>query len=288
MSWSADGKTVYFALRVAGTTEPLSTNLDIWSAPADGSAAPVNLTAANQATDNLPTVSPDGRSLAWFAMKRPGFEADRQVLMLRDLATGQVRSLTEGWDRSVGSIAWSPDLKRIYVTAQDTQENPLFAVDPATGKVTRLTQAGHVSAVVPTPKGAVVAINSLTAPDDFYAVAATGKGKPARLTAVNATKLAGIDMPTVSRFSFTGANNDTVWGYAVKPYGSTGKVPVAFMVHGGPQGSSDNSWSYRWNPRCSPAPAMASSRSISMGPPATVRPSPIRSATIGAAGRSTI
>lgn len=153
VSWSADGKTVYFALRVAGTTEPLSTNLDIWSAPADGSAAPVNLTAANQATDNLPTVSPDGRSLAWFAMKRPGFEADRQVLMLRDLATGQVRSLTEGWDRSVGSIAWSPDSKRIYVTAQDTQENPLFAVDPATGKVTRLTQAGHVSAVVPTPKG---------------------------------------------------------------------------------------------------------------------------------------
>ncbi len=246
VSWSADGKTVYFALRIAGTTEPLSTNLDIWSAPADGSAAPVNLTAANQATDNLPTVSPDGRSLAWFAMKRPGFEADRQVLMLRDLATGQVRALTESWDRSVGSIAWSPDSKRIYVTAQDTQENPLFAVDPATGKVTRLTQQGHVSAVAPTPKGVVIAMNSLTAPDDFYAV--SGKGKPARLTSVNAAKLAGIDMPTVTRFSFTGANNDTVWGYAVKPAGSTGKVPVAFMVHGGPQGSSDNSWSYRWNP----------------------------------------
>jgi len=91
----------------------------------------------------------------------------------------------------------------------------------------------------------VFAMNSLTAPDDFYKLA--GK-KPVQLTAVNKDKLAGIDMPAVTRFNFAGANGDTVWGYAVKPHGSTGKVPIAFMVHGGPQGSSNNSWSYRWNP----------------------------------------
>ena len=60
--------------------------------PRDGSAPPVNLTDANDGTDNLPTVSPDGRTLAYFAMARPGYEADRQVLKLRDLATGQVRA----------------------------------------------------------------------------------------------------------------------------------------------------------------------------------------------------
>ena len=245
VDWSADGRTVYFALREAGRIEPLSTNLDIFAAPADGSGAPVNLTDANDGTDNLPTVSPDGRSLAYFAMARPGYEADRQVLMVRDLASGQVRALTQGWDRSVGSIAWAANGKTIYVTADDTQETPVFAVDAASGKVTRLTQQGHVSGVVPTAKGLVFAMNSLTAPDDFYRL--SGK-KSVRLTSVNADKLAGIDMPTVTRFSFTGANNDTVWGYAVKPAGSTGKVPVAYMVHGGPQGSSNNSWSYRWNP----------------------------------------
>jgi dipeptidyl aminopeptidase/acylaminoacyl peptidase len=245
VSWSADGKTVYFALREAGRIEPLSTNLDIFAAPADGSAAPTNLTVDNKGMDNLPTVSPDGRSLAWFAMARAGYEADRQVLMLRDLASGKVRALTAGWDRSVGSIAWSPDSKHIIVTAEDTQENPIWSVDPASGKVTRLTDTGNVTAVLPTAKGAVFSMNSLTAPDDFYQL--SGR-KIARLTAVNAEKLAGIDMPTVTRFSFAGANNDTVWGYAVKPAGSTGKVPIAFMVHGGPQGSSNNSWSYRWNP----------------------------------------
>ncbi|WP_093332854.1 alpha/beta hydrolase family protein [Sphingomonas rubra] len=246
VAWSPDGRTVYFALREAGRIEATSTNLDIFSAPADGSAPPVNLTADNDATDNLPTVSPDGRSLAYFAMKRPGFEADRQVLMIRDLGTGRARAVTEGWDRSVASIAWAPDGRSLYVTADDVQETPLFRVDAATGKVTRLTGEGHVSAVAVTPKGAVVAMNSLVAPDDFYAV--TRPNRVQRLTSVNADKLAGIDMPTVSRFSFTGANNDTVHGYAVRPAGSSGKVPIAFMVHGGPQGSSNNSWSYRWNP----------------------------------------
>ena len=195
--------------------------------------------------DNLPTASPDGKYLAYFAMKRPRYEADRQVLMLRDLATGQTRALTEAWDRSVGSIAWSPDGKMLYVTAEDTQENPVWTVDLKTGKPTRLTQLGNVSAVAPTARGMVYAMNSLTAPDDFYWRA--GK-RTTRLTNVNADRLAEVDMPTVTRFNFKGANNDTVWGYAVKPYGSTGKVPVAFMVHGGPQGSSNNSWSYRWNP----------------------------------------
>jgi dipeptidyl aminopeptidase/acylaminoacyl peptidase len=247
VSWSADGKTLFFALREAGRIEPLSVNLDIFAAPADGSAAPTNLTDANDGMDNLPTASPDGKYLAWFAMKRPGYEADRQVLMIRALASGQVRALTEGWDRSVGSIAWSDDSKTIYVTAEDTQEVPIFAVDLKSGKPTRLTQEGSVSAVVPTTKGLVYAMNSLTAPDDFYWL--SGK-KSARLTSVNADKFAGIDMPTVTRFNFTGANNDKVWGYAVKPAGLAdgAKAPIAFMVHGGPQGSSNNSWSYRWNP----------------------------------------
>ncbi|MBC9031633.1 S9 family peptidase [Sphingomonas sp. JC676] len=248
LSWSADGKTIFFALREAGRIEPLSTNLDIFSAPADGSAAPTNLTPDSDGMDNLPTASPDGKWLAYFSMKRPTYEADRQVLMLRNLATGEVRALTEAWDRSVGSITWSPDSRQIYVTAEDTQQVPLWSVDLKGGTPVRLTGEGAVSAVVPLGnRGVIYSMNSLTAPDDFYKL--VGKAMPMRLTEVNAEKLAGIDLPTVTRFSFTGANNDTVWGYAVKPASlKDGKAPIAFIVHGGPQGSSNNSWSYRWNP----------------------------------------
>ena len=253
---SVDGNTVYFALREAGRIEPTSTNLDIFAAPADGSAAPTNLTADNHGTDNLPTLSPDGRSLAYFSMARAGYEADRQVLKVRDLATGATRAVTAAWDRSVGSIAWAKDGKSILVTADDVMEGPVFRVDVATGKVTRLTGNGHAGNVLPLAGGgALYTLNSVMAPDDLYRVDA--KGKSAQLTAVNRDLLAQLDPVTFEKFKFTGANGDTVWGMKLKPAKATGKLPIAFVVHGGPQGSFGNGWSYRWNPRLFSAPGYA-------------------------------
>ena len=53
------------------------------------------------------------------------------------------------------------------------------------------------------------------------------------------------------QFSFKGANGDTVYGWIVKPAGFEPgkKYPVAFLIHGGPQGSFDNEFHYRWNPQ---------------------------------------
>ncbi|RVT89488.1 alpha/beta hydrolase family protein [Sphingomonas crocodyli] len=248
IAWSPDGKTIYFALREAGRIESLSTNLDIFSVPADGSTAPVNLTADNKATDTSPTVSPDGRWLAWAAMKRPGYESDKLTIMLRDLQTGQVRALTDSWDRSAGSIDWSKDGRSLYVTAQDTGDDPLFRIDIADGKPWRLTGAGTAGTVVPTGKGVIYTLNTLTAPNDFWRI--QGRAMPMQLTHVNAAKLDGIDWPTIEHFSFKGAKGDTVWAYALKPAGTPegAKVPMAFLIHGGPQGSFGNGWSYRWNP----------------------------------------
>jgi dipeptidyl aminopeptidase/acylaminoacyl peptidase len=256
LAFSPDGRTVYFALREAGRIESTSTNLDIFQAPSDGSAPPINLTDANDGMDNLPTVSPDGRTLAYFAMARPTYEADRQVLMLRDLASGKTRALTQNWDRSVGSIAWSHDGKNLLVTAEDTLEQPVWRVDAASGKVTRLTGDGHFDNVHPLAGGgAIVTMNSVMAPDDLYRLDAGGR--VSRLTDVNHDLLAQLDPVTFHKFSFTGANNDRVWGWTLKPANITAKLPIAFLVHGGPQGSFSNSWSFRWNPRLFTAPGYA-------------------------------
>jgi dipeptidyl aminopeptidase/acylaminoacyl peptidase len=247
IAWSADGKTVYFALREAGRIEATSTNLDIFAARADGSTPPVNLTAANKATDNFPAASPDGQWLAWAAMKRPTYEADRMVVYLRDLKSGAVHALTEGWDRSVESINWAPDSRSLYVTARDHFDRPIFRVDLA-GKVTRLTGGGSVSAVVPVAGRLVYALDSLTAPTDLFELDPNGKSR--RLTSVNAAKLSAVDMPEAIRFSFAGAGGDTLWGYALKPAGLAAgtKAPIAYLIHGGPQSTFGNGWSYRWNP----------------------------------------
>ena len=256
ISWSPDGRTLYFTLREAGRIEPVSTNLDIFAVPADGSAAPVNLTASNQATDTLPAASPDGRWLAYAAMRRPGYEADRQLLHLRDLRTGETRALTEQWDRSVGSIAWTPDSRSLLVTAQDVLDHPVYRIDARTGKVTRLTQAGSANNLVPLRGGgAVYTLSSIEKPDDLYRLGRSGRSE--RLTSVNADKLAELDPVSVERFSFAGAGGDRVWGQIVKPRNARGPLPVAFLIHGGPQGSFGNSWSYRWNPRLFSAPGYA-------------------------------
>jgi dipeptidyl aminopeptidase/acylaminoacyl peptidase len=253
---SPDGSTVFFALREAGRIEPLSTNLDIFQVPTNLSSRPVNLTDANDATDTLPTLSPDGKTLAYVAMARPGYESDRQVVQLRDVATGATRPLTQNWDRSVGSIEWTPDGKSLLVTAGDTLEEPVFRVDVASGKVTRLTREGHFGNVhALAGGGAIATMNSIFAPDDLYRIDA--KGRVTQLTAVNKPLLDQLDAVALKKFSFAGANNDTVWGWTLKPANTTAKLPISFLVHGGPQGSFANSWSYRWNPRLFTAPGYA-------------------------------
>ena len=266
LAFSPDGRTLYFALREAGRIEARSTNLDIFQVPTDGSAVPVNLTDANDGMDNLPTVSPDGRTLAYFAMARPTYEADRQILMLRDLATGEVRPLTQGWDRSVGSLEWAKDGRSLIVTAEDTLEQPVFRVDAATGAVTRLTRDGHFGNTHSLSDGSVLAtMNSIMAPDDLYRIGPNGS--LSQLTNVNGALLAQMDPVKFQKFNFKGANNDTVWGWTLKPVSNeiactrTGcpvpKLPIAFLVHGGPQGTFSNSWSYRWNPRVFTSPGYA-------------------------------
>ncbi|CAF3741291.1 unnamed protein product [Rotaria magnacalcarata] len=53
---------------------------------------------------------------------------------------------------------------------------------------------------------------------------------------------------SLETFSFIGANNETVWGWHIPPIKRINqKAPLTFLIHGDPQASCYNSWSYRWN-----------------------------------------
>lgn len=245
VSWTADSSAVLFALRAADANEAKSTNLDIFRSSLSANEV-VNLTTDNLGTDTTPAASPDGKYLAWTSMARATYEADRLVLKLMDIKTGKVTALTDKWDRSVGSLTWAADSKSLLVTAQDTLETPMFRVD-LKGKVTRLTERGHIGEVVPLKSGGIVySIDSFAGPADLVLMDA--KGKTTRLTNVNADALATLDPVNYQKFDFAGANGEQVFGQVVKPQGATGKLPVLLLVHGGPQGTFNNSWSYRWNP----------------------------------------
>ncbi|TAL73201.1 MAG: S9 family peptidase [Rhodanobacter sp.] len=249
-AFSPDGKTVYFGVRIAGVSEPWSTNFDIYQVSVDGNAAPVNLTAENKAWDAYPVPSPDGKTLYYLAMKVPGFEADRFGIMALDLATGAKREVDPKWDRSPGSMSISADGKTLYVTTDDEGQHPLFAVDAASGAVRKLVSDGAVGGYSMAGSRVLLARNDLKRPNDLYTVDADGKALK-QVTHYNASMLANAHEGDAEFFTFKGWNHETVQGYVVKPVGyQAGKTyPVAFIIHGGPQGAMTNSWSYRWNPQ---------------------------------------
>ena len=245
-----DGSTVVFAAKVVGREAAWSTDVDLWAAPSDGSAAPRCLTEANPAYDNGPVFSPDGKRLAWTAMARPGYESDRQRVTVLDWPAGEARVLTEGWDRSAGGLAWSADGKTLYTSASHVGNQANFAIDAASGAVTLLVEKG--SNGTPSPAGGrlVYAHDDLKMPVELFTCAPDGSDvRP--LTTLNAARVAAARMGDYEQFGFTGAHGDTVHGFVMKPadFEAGRKYPVAFLIHGGPQGSFGDHFHYRWNPQ---------------------------------------
>ena len=108
-------------------------------------------------------------------------------------------------------------------------------------------------------------LNSVMAPDDLYRVDA--KGKVTQLTNVNRDLLAELDPVSFEKFSFTGANNDKVWGFKLKPAGRNAaascRSPSSSMAVR--RAASATAGPIAGTRGCSRRPAMRWSASISMG-----------------------
>ena len=249
-AWSADGKQVAMSVRQANREEPWSTNFDIWLVNADGSGAR-NLTAENPAWDAGPVFSADGKTLYYRAMARPGFEADRFALMAMDMASGKTREIASKWDASADGISLSADGKWIYTTAQELGRHPLFRVSLANGEVESVVKDGSVSSFDLAGPTLAISRNSMKSGDVIYTSSADGKAPLRAITPSAGEMLPDVAWGEYEQFNFIGWNNETVHGYVVKPwnYEAGKKYPVAFLIHGGPQGSFGDGWSYRWNPQ---------------------------------------
>jgi len=265
-----------------------STNNDLWivpvsvgagDSPAQVLAKTKNITADNPASDSTPLYSPDGRYIAYRAQQRPGYESDRFRLMLYDRKTGEKKDLTEDFDHWVGSFVWASDSKTIYFSAEHERHSLIYAVGTARTAGTDRTRTEYLRrvlvggfdddvAVTPDGKKLVFTRMSIAAPNEIYAADASGEGCPARtgdvdhgkencslnkdwpLSHINDQLLSQIGMSDGEPFSFTGAHEDWVEGFLVKPpnFDASKKYPVKFLIHGGPQGAWGDDWSYRWNP----------------------------------------
>ena len=246
---SKDGKEVVFSAKMVGREDAWSTNMDLWQVPADGTAKPRSITSTNPAEDSAPLFSPDGSRLAYFAMTRPGYESDRRRIVVMDWKTKVARVLTDAWDRSPADLAWSRDGKTLFASADHLGRRALFAISAADGRATPLPPDGTNRAPTVAANRLLWLHDSLRAPAELWSAGLDGNGARA-LTHLNDARVANVTWGEPEQFTFAGAKGEKVYAWIVKPPALKpgARVPVAFLVHGGPQGSFGDHFHYRWNP----------------------------------------
>ncbi|HEY7114667.1 MAG TPA: S9 family peptidase [Thermoanaerobaculia bacterium] len=246
---SPDGKDLLFTAN-PDKVEAVSTNSDVWLASMDGAGDPRDLTAANKAYDGNPRFSPDGRSIAYRAQKRPGHESDRFELMILDRASGRSRSLTAAFDNWVDDAEWMPDSKSLVFAALVEGRESLYRVPAAGGPIELLWKGGAAALPAPAPDGRKIyfSASSLTAPADVWSVGADGKGA-APVTRWNVPLLAEAARGPVSERFVKAADGRSLQAWVFQPPGfdPSKTYPAIFFVHGGPQVPVTDAWSYRWN-----------------------------------------
>jgi dipeptidyl aminopeptidase/acylaminoacyl peptidase len=250
ITFSPDGGWLVFSARDAGRTEPWSTDFNLYTIPVDGSKPLECITEDNKAWDTNPVFSPDGRTLAYLAMTKPGYESDRFRIVLCNWPDGPKRVLTENWDRSPSSFCFSADGKTIYTAATNVGQNSLFAVNVKTGVVRTIVKEGRIGSPAVAAGRIIYGMSNLSSPVELYSVEPDGRNVR-KITNINDEKIAAARMGDYEQFTFAGWKDQTVYCYVVKPvdFNPAKKYPVAFLIHGGPQGSFGNSFHYRWNPQ---------------------------------------
>ncbi|RME26152.1 MAG: S9 family peptidase [Deltaproteobacteria bacterium] len=249
IAWSPDSRKVVFASKPS-KGEAWHTNVELYMADVQRPRKPRLLTKANPAWDTGPVFSPDGGTLAYLAMKRPGYESDRFYIKLYDMKTKKITTVAEGWDRSPQQIAWSNDGNLIYAVAQEHARRKVFQIDVKSGKAKALFSEGASSSMVVLRDGRLAFLNErMTRPREVF-LFDPATGKSTQLSHVNDTRLAATIMSEPEDFWF---ENDgrRLHGWLLRPVGfrKGRKYPLAFLVHGGPQGSWLDNFHYRWNPQ---------------------------------------
>lgn len=247
---SPDSTEVAFTMN-ADPDQATSTNSDIYTVPTEGGE--LKKVSTSPGADKVPRYSPDGKYLAYRSQLRAGYESDRWRLLVLERATGKISNLTEALDRWVGEFTWSPDSTRLFFTVEDRGRSGLQMIS-ATGGGSRNVIAGSstLGDVQFSADGRTMVYTEQSGSrpaEIFRTTSAGGAGTP--LTRLNDGLIASSTLAPLEELWVDGADKTKIHSFILKPPGftETGKYPVLFLIHGGPQGHWGESWSYRWNPQ---------------------------------------
>ncbi len=249
-SWSKDEKFIAFTTKV-GRDRAWTTNFDIYLYNLK-TGETKNLTEKNKAWDTTPVFSKDGKYLYYLAMKKPGYEADRFRIMKMELSSGKIENLTEKYEISPSSFIL--DGENIYFTALWHAHIRVYRFNTKEKKLTELVSKHDNNGLVKYKDTLYFMQNSLTSPNELYSFDLKTKSIK-KLTGINDGIVNKIQFSTPEEFWFTNRDGIKVHGWLLKPvpFEKGRKYPLAFYIHGGPQGSWEDNFHYRWNLQILPA-----------------------------------
>src|SRR5467141_2886235 len=248
INFSPDGKEMCFTA-VTDKMEAISTNGDLFIVPVAGGEA--KRITTQPGFDGNPVYSPDGKYIAYHAQLTAEYEADRWRVMLFDRQTGKIENLSEAFDRSANGLAWSPDSKTIYFTAEDETLQPVYSIPACScGLPIKVITEGFNTAISLSADGKTLIFErtSLTMPGEIFASSSDGSNVR-QLTHQNEPILAALAMNAPETFWFDGAAATKVQAMLIRPpkFDAAKKYPLLVLLHGGPQTMWSNAWGYRWN-----------------------------------------
>ncbi|MEO7529766.1 MAG: prolyl oligopeptidase family serine peptidase [Sediminibacterium sp.] len=251
--WNPDGKrVVYVAKKKAGTDYALSTNTDLYEYNVI-SGVTKNLTEDNKGYDQNPAFNKKG-TLAWLQMKREGYEADKQDIIVSDGKTNMNITKQQN-DIHVESFKWSRRGDSIYFIAPVNGTLQLFTVnDPIATKtnpvITQLTKGDFdVAAIVGEVDHSIfVSRTDINHAAEIYKVN-VNTGAFVQMTNVNTAAYAKIGQSKTERRFVTTTDNKKMLVWVIYPpdFDASKKYPTLLYCQGGPQSPLTQFYSFRWN-----------------------------------------
>ncbi len=249
--FSPDGREVALTLKLVNNSAE-STDSGIYLANSDGGPLE-NITPGMVGYDREPKYSNDGRTIAFDSMARPGFEADRNRVMLYDRATKRVSEVTSSLEQSAHHVEWGNDSNKLFFQSETLGTTQVFEVDAHTGRVRQLTSGqfdfGLVGAIPGTTSLLVTQQNMLRPVE--LALVDTTTGTVTTLTDENGTIYQSLELPRIEQRWFQASDGKQVHNWVVFPPGYDAKSdrqwPMLTYCQGGPQSQIGQWFSYRWN-----------------------------------------
>ncbi|MBH2005205.1 MAG: S9 family peptidase [Sphingobacteriia bacterium] len=252
--WSPDSKKIlYVAKKSYGTAYAISTNTDIYSYDLEkGTTA--NLTESNKGYDIAPQFSSTGQ-LAYLQMKRDGYEADKQDLIILVNGVSKVNLTALRDDIHVEGFKWSNDGKQLFFWAPINGTLQLFSVNNTgltkmTPQIRQITNGDFdVTGVAgQTDNTLIVSRTDMNHASELYTVDLSS-GSMKQLTHVNDAFYSALALCKTERRFITTTDNKKMLVWIIYPPGfdPAKKYPTLLYCQGGPQSPLTQFYSFRWN-----------------------------------------